>query len=81
MTTTCEPTRLTVGFCLRRASIACDDARWSEHDGRLDAARRGYLRAERWLDRASKLRGTFADDGPAKLDARLEIERRLGLAN
>lgn len=71
----------TVGHCLREASDLCEAAHRARWDGYLKVARLCYIQAECWLNRASKLRGTYADDGPAVLDARLDVERRMGLAN
>lgn len=76
-----ESGAFTVGHCLREASDLCEAARRATRDGYLKAARICYILAEGWLNRASKLRGTYADDGPAVLDARLDVERRMGLAN
>lgn len=69
----------TVQHCLERASECCeaaDEAEWYE---RFAEARVCYAEAEGWLWKADKLRGI--DDGRPVFDARMAVERRMGLAN
>lgn len=64
---------------VRDAGRLCGEARAHVHDGNLAAARVCYIRAEGKLMRADRLRGV--DVGPVILDARADVERRMGLVN
>ena len=75
---TIDAAGLAVGLVSAAASL-CEEARGHDFDGDAPAARLAYLEAERLLLRADRLRGV--DRGPVVLEARVDLERRMGIWN
>lgn len=67
----------TVKDSLDNAAVCCEMARDNEAAGSPWAARDCYLEAEAWLMRADLMRGV--DAGWVVLDARSELDRRMGI--
>lgn len=69
--------KATASDALANAAVCCEMARDNEDAGDSRAAYECYVEAEMWLTRADLARGI--DGRAARLDARAELGRRMGL--